>query len=149
MLALLLICIFIWQINDSLGVVKIQSDETKTKLVVDVLLVTVKLLIIITMAIEGLPKDVISDESIYATVILSHKIEGKNITSISRIKDVDSCDAVLNAVVTVGKITGAIKIEILIRNRSRLIDPKTYTIRTICEESMVSTYELLKRNGVV
>lgn len=101
------------------------------------------------MAIEGLPKDVISDEPIYATVILSHKVEGRNVTSIAHVKDVDSCDAVLNAVVTVGKITGAIEIKILIRNRSRLIDPKTYTIRTICEESMVSTYELLKRNGVI
>lgn len=101
------------------------------------------------MEIEGLPKDVISDEHIYATVILSHKIGGRNITSIVRIKDANSCDAVLNAVVTVGKITGAIEIEILIRNRSRLIDPKTYTIHTICEESMVSTYELLKQNGVI
>lgn len=149
MLALLLICIFIWQINDSLGVVKIQSDETKTKLVVDVLLVIVKLLILIIMAIESLPKDVISDEPIYATVILSHKIGDRNITSIARIKNVDTCDEALNAVVTVGKITGAIEIEILIRNRRRLIDPKTYTIHTICEESMVSTYELLKQNGIV
>ena len=99
MLALLLICIFIWQINDSLGVVKIQSDETKTKLVVDVLLVIVKLLILIIMAIESLPKDVISDESIYATVILYHKVKDNCVTTISRIKNVDTCDEALNAAV--------------------------------------------------
>lgn len=40
-------------IIDSLGVVKIQSDETKTKLVVDVLLVIVKLLNFITMFLEN------------------------------------------------------------------------------------------------
>lgn len=101
------------------------------------------------MAIDGLSKDVNNDEVIYAVCILSHEIGNRCVNTIVRVKDVDTSDAILNSVVTVGKVTGATKIEIIIRNRSRIIDPKVYTIRTICEESIIHTYNLLKNNGVI
>lgn len=101
------------------------------------------------MAINGLPKDVISDEHIYATVILSYKNKDGYISNVSHIKDCDMSDPAVDAIVTVGKLTGAIEIKLLIRNRLRLIDPKTYTIHRVDEETMINTYELLKQNGVI
>ena len=73
-------------IIDSLGVVKIQSDETKTKLVVDVLLVIVKTIILIIM----LERNFYFDDNKQTLYVLEYRRNDKSLVSYFIAKDMNT-----------------------------------------------------------